>query len=151
MRRRIITFVISFVIASALHAGWLQLAARELYRRGIPGFDAGPFSIGILLAMMGVFAVGLTLFVFEPTRKDETWTRALALGATYGLVVFGFANLRNTLQIADWQFGISLIDAIWGTVLATATVALTRLAWEKIEEKKHDRTRRAKPSRQAPR
>lgn len=151
MRRRILTFVISFVIAVTLHAGWLQLAARELYRRGIPGFDAGPLSLGILLVMMGVFAIGLSLFVLEPTRKDEGWTRALALGAAYGLVIFGFANLRNALQITNWQFGISLIDAVWGTVLATATVALTRLAWEKIEEKKHDRTRRTKSTRSAPR
>ena len=100
---------------------------------------------------MGVFALGLTLFVFEPTRKDENWTRALMLGAAYGSIVFAFANLRNTLQITNWQFGISLIDAVWGTVLSTATVALTQLAWEKIEEKKHDRARRAKSTRSAPR
>lgn len=136
MKQRIITFGLSFGVATLLHAIWIQVAARELYRRAIPGFATGPISWQILLGLAACLAAGLVVFVFESSKNDLAWNRALLLGGTFGLVLFGFSNLRNSLQLSDWQVGISLIDTIWGGVLAMATVALTRLILDKLRERK---------------
>lgn len=72
-----------------------------------------------------LLAHGITLMVLPVS--DSLLSAALN-GARFGAVVYGVYQLTNYAIMAHWPRMFVLVDIMWGTVLCTATSALSYYA-----------------------
>ena len=57
---------------------------------------------------------------------------ALALGAIYGLVVYGVYDMTNMATLQDYGLKVAVMDMAWGTVLNAVGTLLLYFLREKI-------------------
>ncbi len=113
---------------------WLQVAARDIYKRALEQYVSNEFSLVWFILFGVIFSAGLTYIAITREKKRPTMGQSLLRAGVFGGLVFGLINIKNLQFLQDWQLGISVIDTIWGAVVATASVALTLIIFEKLEE-----------------
>lgn len=104
---------------------WLGLVAKNLYARQIGHLmkEQVHWSPAILFYL--IFVAGLVLFVIAPAVEHNSWARAVLYGAVFGLVTYAAYDLTNMATVKDWPLSITVIDLIWGTVLAASVSGIT--------------------------
>ncbi len=98
---------------------WLGLIAKNFYQKQI-GFLMTPnvnWAAAIIFYLL--FIVGLVVFVIEPALKLQSWNHAVLYGALFGLITYATYDLTNLATVANWPLLVTIVDLIWGTVLAT--------------------------------
>ena len=125
-------YFIALPIFFGLDMVWLGVAAKSFYTKQI-GFLMTPkvnWAAAILFYLL--FLVGLVVFVIAPAVEKESWGRALLFGALFGLTSYATYDLTNLATIKDWPLALSVVDLIWGTVLAGSVSVGTYLIASKI-------------------
>jgi uncharacterized membrane protein len=79
-----------------------------------------------------LFIAGLVIFVISPAVEKKSWVNALLSGAFFGLISYATYDLTNLATMKNWPLLVTVIDLIWGTVLAASVSALTYLIANKI-------------------
>jgi len=98
---------------------WLGLVARGFYSKHI-GFLLSPspkWAAAIVFYLL--FVAGLLIFAILPGLQAGSLQRALLLGALFGLLTYATYDLTNLATVKDWPLIVTIVDMIWGTVLAT--------------------------------
>jgi uncharacterized membrane protein len=98
---------------------WLGLVARGFYRKHL-GFLLSPspnWAAAIIFYLLFVF--GLVVFAVLPGLQAASLGKALLLGALFGLVTYATYDLTNLATVKDWPLVVTVVDMIWGTLLAT--------------------------------
>lgn len=134
MHKKATLYIIGFVTFSVLQYMWLQVAARDIYKRALEQYVSNEFSLVWFILFGVIFSAGLTYIAITREKKRPTMGQSLLRAGVFGGLVFGLINIKNLQFLQDWQLGISVIDTIWGAVVATASVALTLIIFEKLEE-----------------
>lgn len=134
MHKKATLYVIGFATFSLLQYMWLQVAARDIYKRALEQYVSNEFSLVWFILFGVIFSAGLTYIAITREKKRPTMGQSLLRAGVFGGLVFGLINIKNLQFLQDWQLGISVIDTIWGAVVATASVALTLIIFEKLEE-----------------
>lgn len=125
-------FLISLPVFFVIDMVWLILIAKKFYREQI-GFLMKPdinWPAAIIFYLL--FIAGLTVFVISPAVEKHSWVHALIFGALFGLITYATYDLTNLATMKDWPFLITVVDLIWGTVLASCVSTLTYLIANKI-------------------
>lgn len=143
MRKQAIFYLLGFVIFLALQYVWLQVAAHDIYSRALESYVSARFSLGWFILFCVIFSIGLTYVAITRDKKIPAMSQSLMRAGVFGGLVFGLINIRNLQFFTDWPLGISITDTIWGMVVATTTVALTLIIYEKLEEKRNGARRRS--------
>jgi uncharacterized membrane protein len=120
-------YITAFLSFLAIDAVWLGVIAPRFYRKYIGHLmaeNANLFAAGLFYVL---FIAGLTMFVIQPAIKEASWLVALTRGAFFGLVTYATFDLTNQAVLKNWPWTVTLVDMLWGTVLA-ASVALTSYA-----------------------
>jgi uncharacterized membrane protein len=71
-------------------------------------------------------------FVISPAVEKHSWLHALLFGAFFGLVTYATYDLTNLATTKDWPLLVTIVDLIWGTVLAASISVITYLIANKI-------------------
>ena len=125
-------FFIALPVFFAIDMVWLVLVARKFYQQQI-GFlmkpDINWFAAVIFYLL---FIVGLVTFVISPAVEKQSWVHALLYGALFGLITYATYDLTNLATIKDWPMLVTIIDLIWGSVLAASVSVITYLIANKI-------------------
>jgi len=110
---------------------WLGLLMKNFYRQQLAPIvrlaDGGiapnwPAAI-VVYVLLGT---GIALFVIP---RASTVSSAAAVGALFGLVVYGVYDFTNYATLRQWPFVLTLADVAWGTAAtAAASVAVRILA-----------------------
>jgi uncharacterized membrane protein len=79
-----------------------------------------------------LFIAGLVLFVISPAVEKHSWVHALIFGALFGLISYATYDLTNLATLKDWPVIVTVVDLIWGTVLASAISVITYFISTKI-------------------
>ncbi len=111
---------------------WLALVAKGFYARQI-GFLMKPdvnWAAAIIFYLL--FIVGLVQFVITPALEKHSWTHALLFGALFGLITYATYDLTNLATLKDWPILVTIVDLIWGAVLAAAVSSITYFIAVKI-------------------
>jgi uncharacterized membrane protein len=106
---------------------WLGLVARGFYRKHL-GFLLSPnpnWTAAIVFYLL--FVAGLMIFAVIPGLQAGSLGKALLLGALFGLLTYATYDLTNLATIKDWPLIITLVDLVWGVVLATAVTLVSFL------------------------
>jgi uncharacterized membrane protein len=125
-------FLIALPVFFVIDMVWLVLVAKKFYQEQI-GFLMKP-DINWLAAIIFylLFIAGLVIFVISPALEKHSWVHALIFGALFGLITYATYDLTNLATMKDWPFLVTVVDLIWGTVLASSISLITYLIANKI-------------------
>jgi uncharacterized membrane protein len=125
-------FIIALPVFFVIDMAWLILVAKKFYQEQI-GFLMKP-DINWFAAIIFyfLFIAGLVIFVISPAVEKHSWVHALIFGALFGLITYATYDLTNLATLKDWPLLVTVVDLIWGTVLASSISLITYLIANKI-------------------
>lgn len=85
------------------------------YRIQGPSKTKGKNVILAAIASYALMAIGWLVFVAEKARQAKNGLNAFAIGALYGLVVYGVFNATNFVLFDKWNVDVVSRDVAWGT------------------------------------
>lgn len=129
------TYCISFVTFLVVDLFWLNVAAKELYKRSLGDYLAPEPSLVPGLVLYALLVAGLTYFVILPARKDKNMPLALIRSAFLGVICYATYDLTNLAVAKNWPLSVTIIDIIWGAVLMMSTTAITLILQQKYFSK----------------
>lgn len=125
-------YLIALPVFFIIDMVWLALVAKGFYAKQI-GFLMKPdinWAAAIIFYLL--FIVGLVQFVITPALEKHSWTHALLFGALFGLITYATYDLTNLATLKDWPILVTIVDLIWGAVLAAAVSSITYFIAVKI-------------------
>jgi uncharacterized membrane protein len=125
-------FLIALPIFFVIDMAWLVLVAKKFYQEQI-GFLMKPdinWFAAIIFYLL--FIAGLVIFVIAPAIEKHSWVNAVVLGALFGLITYATYDLTNLATMKDWPLLVTIVDLIWGTVLAASISGITYFIANKI-------------------
>jgi uncharacterized membrane protein len=121
-------YLAAVVAFLAIDMVWLGVVARGFYRKHL-GFlladQPNWWAAGIFYLL---FIAGLLVFAVMPGLQAGSLRRTVLLGGFFGLVTYATYDLTNHATIKDWPWIVTVVDMIWGTVLAASVSAAAYLA-----------------------
>lgn len=112
----------------AIDMVWLVLVAREFYQKHL-GFimrSHPNWSAAVLFYLLFVF--GLLVFVIVPSLETGSTKKVLVLGALFGLITYATYDLTNLATVKDWPWVVTVVDLLWGCILASSVSFIGFLA-----------------------
>jgi uncharacterized membrane protein len=125
-------FLIALPIFFVIDMAWLILVAKKFYQQQI-GFLMKPdinWFAAIIFYLL--FIAGLVIFVISPAVEKHSWVHAVIFGALFGLITYATYDLTNLATMKDWPLLVTVVDLIWGTVLAASISGITYFIAGKI-------------------
>jgi len=125
-------FLIALPVFFAIDMVWIALVAKNFYQKQI-GFLMKP-DINWLAAIIFylLFIASLIIFVITPAMVKQSWVHALLYGALFGLVTYATYDLTNLATVKDWPLLVTVVDLVWGSVLAASVSVITYLIANRI-------------------
>ena len=114
--------ILGFIVVDGI---WLGLVMANFYRTQLVHIGRivdGKFAPNWPAAALVYVLLGLGIAVFVVPRAHSLATAA-ALGALFGLVVYGVYDLTNYSTLAQYPLVLTIADIAWGT-LACALVSV---------------------------
>lgn len=125
-------YAIALPVFFAIDMVWLGLVAKGFYSKQIGSLLKPDVNWLAAILFYLLFVVGLVVFVITPAMEKNSWTHTLLLGALFGLVCYATYDLTNLALTKDWPLLVTIVDLIWGAVLAASVSTLTYLIASKI-------------------
>jgi len=125
-------FLIALPVFFVIDIVWLVLVAKKFYQEQI-GFLMKPdinWFAAIIFYLL--FIIGLVIFVISPAVEKHSWVDAILFGALFGLITYATYDLTNLATLKDWPLLVTVVDLIWGTVLAASISGVTYFIASKI-------------------
>lgn len=110
---------------------WLGWAARNFYQEKLSTLLSPQTNWAAAILFYLIFIAGILIFVVIPTLKVGTPSKAILLGAVFGLVTYATYDLTNLATLKGWPLVITLVDLSWGTFLSAfvAWISFTIGRW----------------------
>jgi uncharacterized membrane protein len=125
-------YSIAIVVFFAIDMLWLGLVAKNFYSQQIGFLMKSNINWVAAIIFYLIFVVGLVLFVISPAIEKQSWTHALIFGALFGLITYATYDLTNLATLKDWPLLVTVVDLIWGTVLAASVSVISFFIASKI-------------------
>ena len=125
-------YAIALPVFFAIDMAWLGLIAKNLYAKQIGGLLKENVNWVAAIVFYLIFIAGLVLFVILPAVEKGSWSHAMLYGALFGLVCYATYDLTNLAVAKDWPIFITIVDLIWGAVLATSVSTITYYIAKKL-------------------
>ena len=111
---------------------WIGFVAQSFYNNQI-GFLLKP-DVNWIAAIIFylLFIVGLVIFVITPEIEKDSWVYALLFGALFGLITYATFDLTALAMFKNWPLLVTIVDLIWGAVLASSVSTVTYFIASKI-------------------
>jgi len=125
-------FLIALPVFFIIDMVWLIVVAKKFYQEQI-GFLMKP-DINWVAAIIFylLFIAGLVIFVISPAVEKHSWVHALLFGALFGLITYATYDLTNLATLQNWPLLVTVVDLIWGTVLASSISLITYVIANKM-------------------
>jgi uncharacterized membrane protein len=111
---------LSVPIFFAIDMLWLGVIARNFYRVEMGGLLRTDFNWTAAIIFYFIFLCGLVAFVIQPAVERADWHHALIWGAFFGFCTYATYDLTNLATLQGWTLRLTLVDILWGTVLAAS-------------------------------
>ncbi len=125
-------FGIALPVFLAIDLIWLGVVAKDFYRRQIGQLFKPDINWTAAITFYLIFIAGLVVFVIAPAMEKGSWTHALVFGALFGFVAYATYDLTNLALAKDWSLLVTVVDLVWGAVLAASVSTLTYLIANKL-------------------
>jgi uncharacterized membrane protein len=119
----LLSYLLTTLVFFAIDMLWLGLLAKNIYQKYLGSFLSDKVNWPAAIIFYLIFIAGIFIFVINPSVEKQSVTRAIALGAVFGLICYATYNLTNYATMKGFPLNIVFIDLAWGAVL-TAVVSL---------------------------
>ena len=115
------------VVCFGLDLVWLGVVARGFYQRHL-GYIMRPDVRWVPAALFYLlYVAALVVFVVMPAVEKQSLTRAVALGAFFGLAAYAAYDLTSLALIRDYPLVAALVDLAWGAALSAVVSGVVYL------------------------
>ncbi len=118
-------FLIAFPVFLLIDMLWLGLIAKNFYAQQIGSLIKETVNWPAAIIFYGLFVFGLVFFVIAPAVESASWTMALSRGSLFGLITYATYDLTNLSTLKNWPLKLTLVDILWGVVLASLVSTIT--------------------------
>lgn len=125
-------YAIALPVFFAIDIVWIGFVAKDFYRQQIGYLLRSDVNWAAAIIFYLVFIAGLVFFVINPAVEKGSWTYALLAGAFFGLVCYATYDLTSLATTKDWPLLVTIVDLIWGAVLAASVSTATYFIASKI-------------------
>lgn len=125
-------FAIALPVFFVIDMIWLGVVAKDFYRAQIGILMKQDINWAAAIVFYLIFIAGLVVFVITPAIEKGSWTHALIFGALFGFVCYATYDLTNLAVAKDWPLLVTIVDMVWGAVLAASVSTLTYFIVDKI-------------------
>lgn len=125
-------YFIALPVFFAIDMVWLGLVAKNFYAKQIGALLKPDVNWAAAIIFYLIFILGLVVFVITSAVEKGSWTHALLFGALFGFVCYATYDLTNLAVAKDWPILVTIVDLIWGAVLAASVSTITYFIAHKI-------------------
>ncbi len=125
-------YLIALPVFFVIDMIWLGLIAKDFYRNQIGFLMKNDINWPAAISFYLLFIVGLVVFVITPAIEKGSWMHALIFGALFGCITYATYDLTNLATLKDWPLLMTMIDLVWGAVLASSVSLATYFIASKI-------------------
>lgn len=125
-------YAIALPVFFAIDMVWLGLVATNFYRGQIGSLMKSDINWTAAIVFYLLFILGLVFFVITPAIEKGSWTYALLVGAFFGFITYATYDLTNLATLKDWPLLVTIVDLVWGAVLAASVSTVTYFIAHKI-------------------
>ncbi|MBD3280783.1 DUF2177 family protein [Candidatus Dojkabacteria bacterium] len=118
-------YLVAFPVFFVIDMIWLGLVANRFYKDQIGFLMKTNVNWIAAIVFYLIFIFGIVVFALEPAVKEEEWTKALFLGALFGLVCYATYDLTNLATIKNWPVLVTIVDLIWGMTLSAGVATIS--------------------------
>lgn len=118
-------YAIALPLLFVFDVAWVGLVAKGFYVKHIGSLLKPDVNWTAAICFYLLFILGLVVFVIMPAVEKHSWVQALLLGALFGLVCYATYDLTNLALAKDWPLLVTIVDLVWGTVLAATVSVVT--------------------------
>lgn len=104
---------------------WLGLVAKSFYNNQIGALLKSDVNWSAAILFYLIFIAGLVVFVIMPAIEKNSLSHTLLFGAFFGLVCYATYDLTNLALAKDWPLIVTIVDLVWGAVLAASVSGIT--------------------------
>ena len=120
MLKWIVAYGATGLTFAAVDFVWLTTMTDRLYKPVLGPIMAPRPDMGAAVLFYLIYIGGVVFLAVQPALREGGWTRAALNGAVLGFVAYATYDLTNQATLAVWQWKLTIIDLIWGTVLTLA-------------------------------
>lgn len=114
----LLLFIITLVFYLILDGIWLGLIAKNFYKTKLHFLLSNYFNYYIAIFFYVIYIIGLMYFVVLPSMSNPSLLKVFFNGAFFGFLCYATYDLTNMATIKQWPFIVTIIDVLWGTLLA---------------------------------
>ncbi|MEN9390400.1 MAG: hypothetical protein RLZZ283_500 [Candidatus Parcubacteria bacterium] len=118
-------YVIALPVFFAIDMLWLGVVAKGFYFNQIGALMKTDINWTAAIIFYLIFIAGLIVFVIAPAVEKGEWMHALLFGALFGFITYATYDLTNLATLKEWPLLVSLVDMLWGAVLAASVSTIT--------------------------
>lgn len=116
-------YAASLILFGILDAIWLTLMSSRLYRPVLGDILLSELRLAPAAVFYFMYPLGLVIFAIAPALKSGSWTFAAVYGALFGAFAYATYDLTNYATLKNWTLGITVIDIVYGAVVAALVSA----------------------------
>ncbi len=118
-------YAIALPICFLLDLVWIGFVANGFYRTQLGELMKTNITWSAAISFYVLFIIGLVFFVIAPAVEKQSLLYALGAGAFFGLIAYATYDLTNLATIKNWPLIVSIVDMVWGAVLAAIVSGAT--------------------------
>lgn len=120
-------YLTALVIFMVIDMFWLGLIAKNFYQQQLGFLMKAKANLLAALIFYFIFIFGLVVFVIAPGVAKNSVNDVIMYGALFGLVGYATYDFSNLATLKNWPFLVTLVDMLWGTMVASLVSLLTCL------------------------
>ncbi len=125
-------YLIALPVFFAIDMLWLGVISKDFYKQQLGYIMTPNVNWYAAIIFYLIFIAGLVLFVISPALAKNSIQHALVFGALFGFITYATYDLTNLATIKDWPLKVTIVDMIWGAVLASSVSTVTYLISNKV-------------------
>ncbi len=125
-------YLIALPVFFAIDMLWLGVISKDFYKQQLGYIMTPNVNWYAAIIFYLIFIAGLVLFVVSPALAKNSIQHAIVFGALFGLITYATYDLTNLATIKDWPLKVTIVDMIWGAVLASSVSTVTYYIANKI-------------------
>jgi uncharacterized membrane protein len=114
------TYITPLAVFFLADMAWLGVMSPRLYRPTLGDIALSGVNLPPAIAFYTLYPLGLLIFAILPALKSGNINTALLNGALFGFFTYATYDLTNQATLRNWTLQLTLIDVVWGSILAAA-------------------------------
>jgi uncharacterized membrane protein len=118
-------YLIAVIVFFVIDMLWLGIIAKKFYQNQIGSLMKKDINWTAAIIFYLLFVGGVVFFAINPAIQENSWIQALYLGALFGFITYMTYDLTNLATLKNWPLKLTIVDILWGTVLAMLVSTIT--------------------------